>query len=242
MAYTATSAHGPSSERCRRARRERAMRDGSVRGSVISDSAGTRRPRDVRGGPAEAAIGCREASVVPGRAVRSPDSRAASTQRKLRREPGSSEVRVHVFVRVASVGQTHRALSPPKGRKASRRCKSTSQKEAHSLVGHGACAERWRTGARESDFPQRSSACTDEGASARSSPDTTEGVLGSHLEGPHRSRGNEVLRLAGQTSARFRSRRKPMTNGGRKRIGRQGGRFGRACERHGERQRSTRAR
>lgn len=62
-----------------------------------------------------------------------PRTEKDSAQRKLRCEPGASEVRLHVFVRMASVGQTHRALSPPKGRKAPRRCKNASQKEAPSL-------------------------------------------------------------------------------------------------------------
>lgn len=110
-----------------------------------------------RGRSAEAALGCREPSEVPGHVCpsRSPEPSRTSLQRKLEREPGSNEVRVHVFVRVASVGRTHRAVSPPRGRKSPRRCKVASQKEARSLVGHEARAERRRTGARVSTFPQR---------------------------------------------------------------------------------------
>lgn len=95
--------------------------------------------------------------------------------------------------RVASVGQTHRALSPPQGRKASRRCKNASWKEAPHLSDKRVAASSRRTGARASDFPQRLPVARDhEPRLVRafvSLSDTTVGVLGSHLEDPHRFRG-----------------------------------------------------
>lgn len=91
--------------------------------------------------------------------------------------------------RVASVGQTHRALSPPKGRKASRRCKNASWKEAPHLSDKREAASSRRTGARVNDFPQRLPVARDHELRFVSLSDTTVGVLGTHLEDPHRSRG-----------------------------------------------------
>lgn len=125
--------------------------------------------------------------------------------------------------RVASVGQTHRALSPPKGRKASRRCKNASWKEAPHLSDKRVAASSRRTGARASDFPQRLPVARDHELRFVSLSDTTVGVLGSLLEDLHRSRGtrsygSQVKHAGGSSNLSLRltaqqGRRKPNGNG-----------------------------
>lgn len=116
-----------------RTSRERGLggRDRSVSGSVD----GLAREENARDNESDSARqsdpGRREAHEVPGSSLSEPKLRETSTQRELRSEPGTSEVRVHVLFRVADVGPSHRAFSPPGGCKTSRRCKDASLKEAH---------------------------------------------------------------------------------------------------------------
>jgi hypothetical protein len=163
------------------------------------ETAGRQRPRQPLRRPAEATSGGRETSVVPGHVRLGAQNREG---RPRSASCGASRERARygctLSFRVASVGQTHRALSPPKGRKASRRCKNASWKEAPHLSDKRESASSRRTGARVNDFPQRLPVARDHELRLVSLSDTTVGVLGSHLEGPHRSRVHEVLRLAGQ--------------------------------------------
>lgn len=167
------------------------------------ETAGRQRPRQPLRRPAEATSGGREPSVVPGHVrlgAQNREGRPRSASCDASRE--RARYGCTLSFRVASVGQTHRALSPPKGRKASRRCKNASWKEAPHLSDKRVAASSRRTGARVNDFPQRLPVARDHELRFVTLSDTMVGVLGSHLEDPHRSRGHEVLRLAGQARRR----------------------------------------
>ena len=112
--------------------------------------------------------GRRETSDPRESSLRSQRLHGGSTQRKLRQEPGTREVRVHAIVRVAEVDRTHRASWEPGGRETSWRTGALAGRkpEAPPDAGHG-----WRKGE------------TVRGAHALSTRIAWVTVLGFRLEG-----------------------------------------------------------